>query len=201
MPAPPANCGIIAGSAAKLFICSDEDPSASTVTNLTWVEVMDLNEFTITMDSTDTDLNTAGWIRSLPMERGMSITATGRVNATDPGQQLVEERSLNVGCDALSFYRLLIPGPSEGDPPYKDIGFWSWASMQDISAASTDPFSWGVELRLWSKPIDLEDGQVPASASVPGSASPQATRTTPRQPAGAGAGGGASALESETRAA
>jgi hypothetical protein len=192
MPAPDPNCGIISGSAAKLFICTDPDPTSAAT--LTWTEVMDLDNHTITNDSTDTNVNTAGWIRTLPMERGMTITSTGRLNSSDPGQNAVDATALYIGCDALAFYRFLLPGPRQGDEPFADWGFWAWANRQDVAAASTDPFSWGVELRLWASPINLEDGQ--PVAAVGGSAqAAQASRA--RATAGAAAsgpsGGGASA--------
>jgi hypothetical protein len=193
--APDPNCGIISGSAAKLFICTDPDPVAAA--SLTWTEVMDLDNHTVTNDSTDTNVNTQGWIRTLPMERGMTITSTGRLNSGDPGQNAVDATALYIGCDALEFYRFLLPGPRTGDEPFADWGFWAWANRQDVAAASTDPFSWGVELRLWASPINLEDGQ-PVAAS-PGSAQAQAKSARARQTAGAsaGAGGGGGATASE----
>lgn len=181
MPAPDAKCFIIPGSKAELFIA--QDPSAAT---LEWLKIGDLDNYTLTSDSTDTSLNTGGWIRSLPMERGMSLTATGRLSTEDPGQLAVDETALETGCDALAFYRFLIPGPREGDPPYRDIGFWAWANKQDTSAASTDPFSWGVELRFWSKPVNLDqDGQVKPEdleeARVTARAAARATAAAQRQ--------------------
>lgn len=190
----PPDCGIIPGSAAKLFICSN--PDAIDPAPLVWLEIKDLDNYSLTTDATDTSLNTAGWIRSLPMERGMTITATGRVNASDPGQIAVDETALLTGCDALAYYRFVIPGPSATDEPYLDWGFWAWGNKQDVAAASTDPFSWGVELRLWSPPDELVDGQpvamgteslppeqqappaMPARASA--SAPPRATAPHPR---------------------
>jgi hypothetical protein len=147
---------------ARLYICSDEDPV--TATALQWVQIGDLDNYTYTADSTDTNVNTAGWIRTLPMERGLTLTATGRLNSQDEGQRLVNETALEIGCGALAYYRFLIPGPRDEDPPERDIGFWAWANMQDIAAASTDPFSWGAELRFWAQPDALDSGGQPIEA-------------------------------------
>lgn len=171
MPAPDPKCGIIPGSAARLYICDDPDAA-----NLEWTLIGDLDNYTIATDATDTNLNTEGWIRTLPMERGMTVTATGRVNTTDEGQIAVDATALETGCGALAFYRLTIPGAKDSDPNYEDVGFWAWANKQDVSAASTDPFSWGVELRLWAPPIDLDNDGQPASAPIPGSGKTGAKR-------------------------
>jgi hypothetical protein len=154
--APEPNCGIIPGSSARLYISAD-----ATEDEQDWLEVHDLDSFTLTTDSTDTSLNSQGWIRSLPMERGESLTATGRVNVHDEGQKAVDATSTGIGCAALAFYRFRIPGPHATDPDYVDQGFWAWADKQDTAAGSTDPFSWGVALRFWQPPVDLVDGQPP----------------------------------------
>jgi len=159
--APPTNCGIIPGSAAKLYVTE-----APEVGPIVWKQVGDIDNYTVTNDATDTSLNTAGWIRSLPMERGMSITAAGKLNSKDPGQIAVDKQAAKTGCDALTFFRLVIPGAIATDQPYLSIGFWAWANKQDVAAASTDPFSWGVELRVWAPPITLDASGQPGGPLI-----------------------------------
>lgn len=198
MPAPDPLCGIIAGSLAHLYKAQEPVPVAPATGDITWVEILDLDNYTFSRDSTDTSLNTGGWIRTLPMERGMTITATGRVNTTDPGQQLVEEEALDIGCDALGYYRFYLPSPHAGEPAFANIGFWAWANMQDVSAATTDPFSWGVELRVWSKPTDLDENDQPVLQ--PASATTQ-TAPTPTPATSSSSSSSESATTSARKAA
>jgi hypothetical protein len=161
MPAPDPNCGIIAGSAAELFKASEPVPIAPATGDIEWVKVGDLNSFTFTRSSTDTSLNADAWIRSLPMERGMTITASGNLNTLDEGQKMVEEEALDTGCAALGFFRFYVPGAHAEDPPYRNVGFWAWIDMGDVTAGSTDAFSWAVTLQVWSPPVELDDQNQP----------------------------------------
>lgn len=169
--APDPECFIIPGSLAQLFIAADGDEGSYVpATHLSdppynWIELSDLDNHTVAFPNTDTALNSGGWIRSLVMERGFTVTSTGRLSTLNPGQVLVNQLSSVVGCPSLGLFRFRVPGAHEEDPPGMDLGFWSWPSRQDSGAASNDAFTWGVALAAYQPPVTLINGQFPATAA------------------------------------
>lgn len=161
--APDPECFIIPGSLGQLFIAANgEQPARYPVAADTeWVRISDLDNYTVSFPSSDTSLNSGGWIRSMVMERGFSVTATGRMSTMDRGQRLVNLLNRAVGCDAMGLFRFFVPGAHEGDPAGMDYGFWATPVRQDTSAGSSDPFTWGVALAAFQPPIELDGGEFP----------------------------------------
>lgn len=192
MPAPPTNCGIIAGNQGRLYICSNADPT--TADPLTWVLVGDLDNYSLDTNVSETNLNEAGWIRTLPTERGLALTVSGRLSTVDEGQALADEAALEITCASLRFWRFVVPGARPEDPPWVDWGFWAWVNRSSVGAGTTDPFTWGLVLTLWDEPVDLDaSGQyTPASAETPDSGrATQGAQQTPQpegQPTSRGGG-------------
>jgi hypothetical protein len=189
---------MIPGSAARLFICTDPDPTADTVTSFTWEQVEDLNNYTLSASTNSTDMNADGWIRNIPTERGLSLTATGNLCCGCPGQAAVEDAADLTGCNSLRWFRFLLPAPNEGDPNCIDYGFWAWPELQDRGAASGDPFSWGVALTFWAPPTELVDGQMPTGRATGGG--PGARSRTTAQASGGSVAGGSGGSGGETMA-
>lgn len=200
MPAPATHCGIIAGSAAELYICEDEDPT--TADPMEWQLIGDLDNYSLATSSTETNLNSKGWIRTVPTERGLVLTVSGRLNTIDEGQKLVDEAAFALTCEALRFFRFRVPGATGNDPDWVDWGFWAWINRSDIGAATTDPFSWGVVLTFWDEPVELdEDGQYePPGTGTPGNGT-RSTKSGSKATATAGSSGGTTAGAAVDRAA
>lgn len=149
MALPPITCESLPGSSAQAFVL-EGDPETDP---LVWDAVSQIQTYTMSTDTDDTDMSNAGVKRSLPMQRGYSLQLEGQISAGDIGQTKLDGLADELGCDSLVYVRFLIPAPGGGTTPARDLCFPAWVEKGDEKAGPTDNFSWSVTLHAWEKPI------------------------------------------------